>query len=255
MISNLKRFWIFSVLLVLPTVTVLPIVPAVMAQETTLVLCKGSRHTVRVYERDRQIKLRTFNHRSKRIGLNTGARSIPRIEGVDYVNVQGKPSVKVFAAADRKTCSLAIGSAAPEIGTLLFVGSGFKPIKDFDGQVEGVDPDDLVGKEWLLEDLQGAGVIDNVQSTLTFGAEGRLSGFGGCNRYSGNYRLTGTQLNIGTLVATRRGCAPALLNQEAKFLTALEKATRIARKGAFLLIETAGADQPLKFTQLQRSSK
>lgn len=41
--------------------------------------------------------------------------------------------------------------------------------------------------------------------TLEF-KDGRATGYGGCNSYSGSYTQEGTALTIGPLAATKRGC-------------------------------------------------
>jgi heat shock protein HslJ len=109
---------------------------------------------------------------------------------------------------------------------------------------------DLVGTEWLLEDLGGRRVLDDAQSTIAFQAGGRITGNGGCNRYFGPARISGGRIEIEHLGSTRMACPPAVMDQEHRFLDALQKATRLERNGAFLLIHSAGLDEPLKFTRL-----
>ncbi|MDI4664330.1 META domain-containing protein [Xanthobacter autotrophicus] len=77
--------------------------------------------------------------------------------------------------------------------------------------------------EWLAEDIGGGGVLDRVQSTLVLGADGAVSGTGGCNRYSGKAKLAGASLRFGALSASRMACTPAVIAQEQKFLLALER--------------------------------
>ena len=54
----------------------------------------------------------------------------------------------------------------------------------------------LVGPDWVAEDIGGRGVANRVRSTLTFGADGRVSGSGGCNRIAGSYTLAGEALAL-----------------------------------------------------------
>ncbi len=49
----------------------------------------------------------------------------------------------------------------------------------------------IEGKDWLAEDIQGGGVIDNAQTTLTVSTDGAVSGSGGCNRYFSKAVVTG----------------------------------------------------------------
>jgi heat shock protein HslJ len=86
----------------------------------------------------------------------------------------------------------------------------------------------LSGTSWLAEDIGGRGVIDNAQTTITFEAEGRVAGSGGCNRYFGPVTIEGNAIRFGDLGATRMACVPALMDQEQTFFDALA-ATRSYR--------------------------
>jgi len=87
---------------------------------------------------------------------------------------------------------------------------------------------DLVGGAWLAEDIDGGGVIDDAQSTLQFGNDGRVTGRGGCNTYGGTVELKGAQMIISQLASTKKACVPALMDQETRFMEALQ-ATRTYR--------------------------
>jgi len=104
----------------------------------------------------------------------------------------------------------------------------------------------LVGPEWRLEDLLGGGIIDDSHVTLTLAADGTGAGTGGCNRYFTTWKTKGDRLTMGKGGSTLMACAPALMNQEGKYLRALEtaKSYSFAPDGA-LVIETAQG--PLKF--------
>jgi putative lipoprotein len=75
---------------------------------------------------------------------------------------------------------------------------------------------------WLAEDVRGGGVIDRLQSVLEIAGDGRTSGSGGCNRLMGKARITGAAITFGPLATTRMACSPAVMDQERKFLSALE---------------------------------
>jgi putative lipoprotein len=114
----------------------------------------------------------------------------------------------------------------------------------------------LMAGEWLLEDLAGTGVIDNLQTTIKFEKEGRLSGSGGCNRYTAPYQLKGNQIKIGMMAATQKACPPAIMNQEDRFFKALAQAYRIRldKEKGWLFIDCRGLDKPLKFTLIKYSN-
>jgi len=95
----------------------------------------------------------------------------------------------------------------------------------------------LQGEEWVVEDVNRTGIIDDSRLTLNFSADGRLMGRAGCNTYSGRYALTGEGLAIIDPVSTRKACAPALMQQEETFLKVLKGVQRfeISTTGALVL--------------------
>jgi len=104
------------------------------------------------------------------------------------------------------------------------------------GRVMKGDPPPLSGSleggPWLVEDVNGGGVIDNARLEISFdpGDQGtsRVSGLSGCNRFSGTWAQTGTSVSFGPLASTRMACAPALMDLEGKFLKTLEAVRRLS---------------------------
>jgi heat shock protein HslJ len=107
----------------------------------------------------------------------------------------------------------------------------------------------LVGA-WLLEDLAGRGVVDGVQTTIAFEADGRVSGSGGCNRFTGSYSFAGGRLEFGPLASTKMMCPEPIITQEDEFLRALEAIERVEPRGATLTLHIAGADAPLRLSRM-----
>ena len=101
------------------------------------------------------------------------------------------------------------------------IGSGKKTMAE-------TNPAGLMGSTWLVVDIGGRGVIDDAQTTITFEAEGRVAGSGGCNRYFGSVTIKGDAITFGKLGSTMMACVPALMDQEQRFLNALA-ATRSYR--------------------------
>lgn len=95
----------------------------------------------------------------------------------------------------------------------------------------------LTGREWVVDDIAGRGVIDDSHLTINFGSNGQLSGSGGCNRLIGGYTLRGSGLTITRPGTTMMACPPALMEQEGRFLDVLGKVKRyrIDRSGALVL--------------------
>jgi heat shock protein HslJ len=58
-----------------------------------------------------------------------------------------------------------------------------------------------------------------VTTTATFGSDGKLSGNGGCNQYSGTYVLTGSSaIAVSPLATTRMMCPDPAMSQETSYL-------------------------------------
>ena len=84
----------------------------------------------------------------------------------------------------------------------------------------------LSGSEWLLEDLGGSGVLDNVQATLAFPEAGKVAGNGSCNRFFGTAEINGNNIKLSPLGSSRMACPEAVMNQETKYLQMFQAAER-----------------------------
>ncbi|MDO6441411.1 MULTISPECIES: META domain-containing protein [unclassified Marinobacter] len=107
----------------------------------------------------------------------------------------------------------------------------------------GGDPQRLFrGVEWIVEDLAGAGIIDSSRMTVEFLDENRLAGRASCNRYGGQYKLTAEGVSFSSLFSTRMACAPALMNQEQRFLELMAdvKQASIGQHGELVLTTSGG---------------
>ncbi|WP_347901500.1 META domain-containing protein [Pseudomonas purpurea] len=81
-------------------------------------------------------------------------------------------------------------------------------------------------RSYVLEWIGERPLIDNSHLTITLGEDGRAYGTGGCNHWFAPYTLEGQQLSFGKVGRTRKMCAPALMEQEKRFLQALETVQR-----------------------------
>ncbi len=100
----------------------------------------------------------------------------------------------------------------------------------------------LRGAVWVVEDLAGAGIIDRSRITIEFLEDNRMAGRASCNRYTGSYQLRGEGIAVGPVASTRMACAPALMNQEDRFLSLLDQVSsvRIGKHGELLLSTADG---------------
>jgi heat shock protein HslJ len=131
-----------------------------------------------------------------------------------------------------RSALLALLALAGCAGTNAHLQEGKRLVRGGEPVIAGT----LAGGPWLVEDVNGGGVIDAARLDLTF-AENRVSGKSGCNSYGGAWRQDGATIKLGPLMGTRMACAPALMVLEGKFLAALEAATTVVfdKSGAALL--------------------
>ncbi len=99
----------------------------------------------------------------------------------------------------------------------------------------------LEGGPWVVENINGGGIIDDARVDLTFeGGDAGTSvvyGKSGCNRYRGAWKQDGSTVKFGPLAGTMMACAPALMDLEQKFLKTMEVVTTVSfdASGAALL--------------------
>lgn len=106
----------------------------------------------------------------------------------------------------------------------------------------------LAGSEWALVDLEG-GPADHGQATLTFPEAGKIAGSGSCNRFFGSAEINGDAIKFSAMGSTRMACPEEIMNQESKYLEALQAAERFEWKDPYLLIYCKGIEKPLRFTR------
>ena len=112
---------------------------------------------------------------------------------------------------------------------------------DDDGDAGGPP---LEGTEWTLS----AGVDAPADSVPTLTLEdGRASGFGGCNTFTGGYELDGESITIGPLAGTLMACEEPKMDAEAAYLPALEAADAWAVEDGELVLSTGG-EETVRFT-------
>jgi heat shock protein HslJ len=106
---------------------------------------------------------------------------------------------------------------------------------------------ELAGTDWTLVDMGGTGDFARLVPTLHFGLDGMVSGFAGCNKFSGPYTVSGSDLTVGSLVTTKMACERPASAVEAEILAALAgvDSWSIGENGQL----TLGGDVPLTLTR------
>ncbi|MBP7242379.1 META domain-containing protein [Amaricoccus sp.] len=92
----------------------------------------------------------------------------------------------------------------------------------------------LAGSEWRPLTIAGQPFPEGVEAIVQFGADGRLTGRGGCNRFTGAYSVDGETLTVGPVAATRMACPEPAMSAEAALFAAFEAVATFSRDGADL---------------------
>lgn len=111
--------------------------------------------------------------------------------------------------------------------TLSLSGDGGDPLLSYSASTPGVEG------SWeatsLLYDDAIRSVLTGTKLTAKFETDGKVSGYAGCNSFSGGYTYESGKLEIGPFASTKRACvAPeGAAEQEQGYLAALESAVKI----------------------------
>lgn len=95
----------------------------------------------------------------------------------------------------------------------------------------------LAGTSWRVAGYNNGrqavvSVLADTQLSLSFAADGRVSGSAGCNTFMGTYTVSGSSLKLGPAATTRKLCPhPGVMEQEQQFLKALESVATIRQEG------------------------
>jgi heat shock protein HslJ/uncharacterized membrane protein len=108
----------------------------------------------------------------------------------------------------------------------------------------------LSGTSWVAEDIDGSGVLEAVQSTITFESAERIVGSTGCNQYFAPVQLSGSTLRIGVGGSTRRACPTPVMTQEQRFLAALTTVTAYRHENRTLWLINAAGRVRVQLTQI-----
>lgn len=113
-----------------------------------------------------------------------------------------------------------------------------------------VSASSLVSGTWRLVEINGQGALPGTTVTAVFAGQNSLSGSAGCNRYAGTAATDNGRLTVGGFASTQMYCAPdSVMDQEAAYLSALEKATGYRVVGAELRLQSAAGATILVFVR------
>lgn len=110
----------------------------------------------------------------------------------------------------------------------------------------------MTGTTWVAEDINQRGVIDMLQSSLRIVSNDEVDGFAGCNSFKGKAVIDADTIRMGPLASTRKMCPPAIMNQEAEFLRALEAARSARVEKGLLYMMDEGGEAILRFWKREK---
>jgi len=90
---------------------------------------------------------------------------------------------------------------------------------------------------WNLDQLEGQGIGDDARPPFVSinGDKTRISGFSGCNRFSGELKVEGLSLSLGPLAGTRMACAQGGALEE-RFLRVLGQVDHYMQDAGYLYL-------------------
>jgi heat shock protein HslJ len=112
----------------------------------------------------------------------------------------------------------------------------------------GAPPTPTVAAAPSLGGTRWMGVIDpsidkRFAPWLEFIAEGRVSGFTGCNLLQGGWKTEGGEVRVGPIATTKRGCTGPDKEIERRVVAALNERSRVSREGDKLVFTTPAGDR------------
>jgi heat shock protein HslJ len=90
----------------------------------------------------------------------------------------------------------------------------------------GGEPANLLMGEWMVERFAEKPLVKDSEASLNFQADGQLSGGASCNRFFGQYALSGEGLTVKTGGMSMMACPEPIMDQEQRFLKFLERISR-----------------------------
>lgn len=115
-------------------------------------------------------------------------------------------------------------------------------IAELETSMSASAPSDLRGTSWSGLRIAGDMIPLEIDISLTFNADGQISGSSGCNRFFAAYEQDGARLTFGAVGGTRMLCPELAMTAERRFLAALESVSGWAIRDSDLILFGNGAE-------------
>lgn len=112
----------------------------------------------------------------------------------------------------------------------------------------GAYAQDLSSTTWRLTAMGGDSIEDDDAPSLTFAADGTVSGNGGCNQFKGRFVTNEDAILFSPLATTMMICEDAVSDREMVFLAALQTVRAFDTAESDLILKDAGGATVLTLT-------
>jgi heat shock protein HslJ len=109
----------------------------------------------------------------------------------------------------------------------------------------------LENTSWELTWLSDYEVPSDPTVTAEFGAEGDLTGFGGCNNYNTTYSVRGDEITISAPASTQMACVDSAMQLEQAYLNTLASAQKYDIQGNELVLRDGSDEATATFKEMQ----
>jgi len=140
------------------------------------------------------------------------------------------------------------------------VGCPHAPAKPEEKPVTAPEPGSdmtspLLGTGWVAVSIAGRPAADKMESWVKLSKDGEISGHAACNAFTGSFHIDGDQISVDHLAKTKMLCVGATMDEERRFLAAIEGATRFEVVEGHLLLYPADAGTPTELAPLSTNAK
>mgnify|MGYP001274395903 CR=1 FL=1 len=114
----------------------------------------------------------------------------------------------------------------------------------------------LAGTSWKLVNYGSntslTAAVPDVPTSLDIGKDGKMSGNVGCNSFSGDYKVNGSQITFGTVVSTLMACPDPVMKQEAAVLKVFSGTASFTLDAGTIVITSADGQSTVTFEQVTK---
>jgi len=108
----------------------------------------------------------------------------------------------------------------------------------------------LLGTTWVVMEVDGIAATVTPRADLAFETERRVSGSSGCNRYVAELNPSQPSVRMGSGAGTHQVCATPVMEQERRFINALELTTTQVVDGDTMQFINGTGRTVIRFTRV-----